>query len=275
MRGGAAASASRDAALGQSPADGRFRLGTGNEGNGAVTRRGPDADVPQRIEMHLHGVAPVTREHGIGALEGVAPHAPGETASALAGRGHGAARAQRARERGTVPVIGQMDDQVVAARPQRPMQRAVAGKPGQRPQRAPVASDRMDAGDGRLFLGRNWLLPWQRELKLEWDLGGSEGVIDTIVGMHRRLSEVAGGKLMVPVYWRLFRNLVTVHPLGGCRMGLGPESGVVDHRGEVFGYPRLYVADGSIVPRALGLNPSKTIAAVAEQIAERMLDSHG
>jgi choline dehydrogenase-like flavoprotein len=29
----------------------------------------------------------------------------------------------------------------------------------------------------------------------------------------------------------------------------------------------LYVADGVIVPEALGLNPSKTIAALAERIA--------
>jgi cholesterol oxidase len=50
-------------------------------------------------------------------------------------------------------------------------------------------------------------------------------------------------------------------------MGRSPADGVVDSRGAVFGYPGLYVADGAIVPRALGLNPSKTIAALAERIA--------
>jgi cholesterol oxidase len=44
--------------------------------------------------------------------------------------------------------------------------------------------------------------------------------------------------------------------------------GVVDHKGEVFGHPGLYIADGSIIPRAVGLNPSRTIAALAERIAE-------
>jgi cholesterol oxidase len=35
----------------------------------------------------------------------------------------------------------------------------------------------------------------------------------------------------------------------------------------VFKCPNLYVADGAVVPKAIGLNPSKTIAALAEHIA--------
>lgn len=64
------------------------------------------------------------------------------------------------------------------------------------------------------------------------------------------------------------RDLITPHPLGGANMGRSAAAGVVDHRGEVFGYRNLFVADGAIVPEALGLNPSKTIAALAERIAE-------
>jgi cholesterol oxidase len=48
------------------------------------------------------------------------------------------------------------------------------------------------------------------------------------------------------------------------------EQGVVNARGEVFGYPGLYVADGAILPQALGLNPSRTIAALAERIVDKM-----
>ena len=67
--------------------------------------------------------------------------------------------------------------------------------------------------------------------------------------------------------WSLFKNLVTLHPLGGCKMGASAETGVVDHLGQVFGYPNLYVVDGAILPTPFGRNPSHTIAALAERIA--------
>ena len=47
--------------------------------------------------------------------------------------------------------------------------------------------------------------------------------------------------------------------------------GVVDLWGEVFGHPGLDVVDGAAIPRPVGLNPSRTIAALAERIAARRL----
>ena len=44
--------------------------------------------------------------------------------------------------------------------------------------------------------------------------------------------------------------------------------GVTDAGGEVFGYPGLYVLDGGALPAATGVNPSHTIAAVAERNVE-------
>jgi cholesterol oxidase len=56
-------------------------------------------------------------------------------------------------------------------------------------------------------------------------------------------------------------------------MALDRTAGVVDGRGEVFGYPGLYVADGSIMPGAIGVNPSLTIAAVAERLSDGIRDA--
>jgi cholesterol oxidase len=70
---------------------------------------------------------------------------------------------------------------------------------------------------------------------------------------------------------------VTVHPLGGCVMGEGPEAGVVDDIGAVFDprtrgrvHPGLYVCDGSIIPVSLLANPLLTITAFAERAASRI-----
>ena len=60
-------------------------------------------------------------------------------------------------------------------------------------------------------------------------------------------------------------GLFTVHPLGGCSIGQSPDEGFTDHRGEVFGHPGLFVADGSLYPASPGIAPSMTIAALAER----------
>jgi cholesterol oxidase len=65
-------------------------------------------------------------------------------------------------------------------------------------------------------------------------------------------------------------GLFTVHPLGGCSMGRTAADGFTDHLGQVFGYPGLFVADGSLYPRSPGIAPSMTIAALAERQASLM-----
>jgi len=134
----------------------------------------------------------------------------------------------------------------------------------------PWFANGVDAGNGRLSLGRVWYAPFKKRLKLDWKLERSEKVFNTIVDMHKRLAEATGGKPWLSPTWTLFKDLITPHPLGGCKMGTSPENGVVDHRGQVFGYPNLYVACGAIIPQAIGLNPSRTIAAVAERVAALM-----
>ncbi len=57
----------------------------------------------------------------------------------------------------------------------------------------------------------------------------------------------------------------TAHLLGGCCMGTSAETGVIDAQHRVFGYPGLYVIDGSAISANPGVNPSLTITALAER----------
>ncbi len=57
------------------------------------------------------------------------------------------------------------------------------------------------------------------------------------------------------------------HPLGSCRMGMTPEHSVVDTVGKVWDTRELYVADGSMVPTSLGVNPQLAIMTLATRVA--------
>ena len=92
-------------------------------------------------------------------------------------------------------------------------------------------------------------------------------MVEAILAVHRSLTDATGGQLTPPLAWSLFRNLMTLHPLGGCAIGSSPADGVVNHLGQLFGHPNLYVVDGAMLPMSTGRNPSHTIAALAERIA--------
>jgi cholesterol oxidase len=61
-----------------------------------------------------------------------------------------------------------------------------------------------------------------------------------------------------------FDRPTTAHILGGCPMSETSESGVVDKQLKVHGYPDFYITDGSVIQGNIGVNPSFTIAAMAE-----------
>jgi choline dehydrogenase-like flavoprotein len=74
----------------------------------------------------------------------------------------------------------------------------------------------------------------------------------------------------------LSTGLITTHIQGTCRMGSDPERSVVDADGQSWDVKRLYVGDGSLVPRTLSVNPSLTIMALATRLAEHLdADPHG
>jgi len=67
----------------------------------------------------------------------------------------------------------------------------------------------------------------------------------------------------------------TAHILGGATMGRDATDGVCDASGRVFGYDNFFIADGSIVPANLGVNPALTITALSEYVMSGIPDKPG
>lgn len=63
------------------------------------------------------------------------------------------------------------------------------------------------------------------------------------------------------------------HPLGTCRIGYSEDDGVIDASGKVFGLQNVWVADGSVLPTSLGVNPQIGIMAMAHRIAHGLRDA--
>ena len=83
----------------------------------------------------------------------------------------------------------------------------------------------------------------------------------------RDIAARAGGELRTNPAWTLGERPVTVHAQGGCGMGT-----VTTEFGEVRGFSRLFVMDAATFPTSVGVNPSHTIAAVAERNIEHFIE---
>lgn len=69
-------------------------------------------------------------------------------------------------------------------------------------------------------------------------------------------------------------GVLSAHVNGTCRLGTDPETSGCTPDGERHGIPGLYVADGSLLPTAPGVNPQETIMALATVVAERIAARH-
>jgi len=127
-----------------------------------------------------------------------------------------------------------------------------------------------DAADGDMSIDE------AGHLQIDWHHPASMPLWREIENTLRTLTETPApgldGNLMLNPTWSAQKRLITVHPLGGCPMGDDDAHGVIDTNGEVFHYPNLFVTDGSIIPTAVGPNPSKTIGAMAERISQKIVE---
>lgn len=115
----------------------------------------------------------------------------------------------------------------------------------------------------RMRLRRRWFWPFGRLLCTEGDRIPTN--IPAANAFVERAAAELGGTPITSTFEILFDMPMTAHCIGGCVMGSDAEHGVIDAQHRVFGYRGLYVVDGSAVGANLGVNPSLTIAALAER----------
>ena len=115
-------------------------------------------------------------------------------------------------------------------------------------------------------------------IRISWDKAGQQQIFTRMNEEIRRHARALRGNFISNPTWSTFnlRHLITAHPLGGCPMGDDHFQGAVDPFGRVFAadgsvHTGLSVADGSLIPSALGVNPFLTISAVSEHFAERRI----
>ena len=70
-------------------------------------------------------------------------------------------------------------------------------------------------------------------------------------------------------------SVSAAHLMGGCGMGRGTADSVTDSFGRVHGIPWLFVADSSLFPDSLEINPYLTIMALADRTAEKISEEAG
>lgn len=117
--------------------------------------------------------------------------------------------------------------------------------------------------------GRYWLRG--KRLELDWRPASSEPYYAGVREQLRMLARALDGRFK-PTPLDRRRRSVSVHMVGGCPMGGDSRRGVVDRWGQVYGHPGLWIADGSVMPGPVGVNPSFTIAALADRFANAMLE---
>ena len=134
-----------------------------------------------------------------------------------------------------------------------------------------------DSAAGRLALDGD-------HLALSWPGAKDEAVykrLDEV--LDKMVSSVGGSYVKNPLAGTVMgQQPATAHPLGGVSMGREAADGVVSHKGQVFSgagstgvHEGLYVMDGSVIPRSLGVNPLLTITALAERAMLHMAQDNG
>ncbi len=132
-----------------------------------------------------------------------------------------------------------------------------------------------DSSEGRMVLKND-------RLEIVWPEIHDQALYKKYEEVMTKMIEELGGEYKPSPLSEMGGRKVTAHPLGGCGMGDSVETGVVNHKCQVFDagcgdvtqangeslnavHSGLYVCDGAVMPSSLGSNPMLTIAALAER----------
>ncbi len=136
-----------------------------------------------------------------------------------------------------------------------------------------------DSASGRFSLDDDRLV-------LSWPGANQEPVYARLdAALNAIVNEAGGSYVKNPLTGTVMgAQPATAHPLGGCGMGRDHSDGVVNHKGQVFDttsgfgtadvHDGLYVVDGAVIPRSLGVNPLLTITALAERALIHLAADH-
>ena len=119
--------------------------------------------------------------------------------------------------------------------------------------------------------------------QIHWPGVGAEPVYARVDAALTKAAEAVGARYIKSplAATNMGTKPTTAHPLGGCGMGQDAGEGVVNHKCQVFDgkgrestHSGLYVCDGSVIPRSIGVNPLLTITALAERAMVHLARDH-
>jgi cholesterol oxidase len=121
-------------------------------------------------------------------------------------------------------------------------------------------------------------------LRISWPRVGDSSIFGQSRDRLQRITAALQGTFITSLKWndKNEQTLLTGHPTGGCIMAEDAAAGVVNDRSQVFDgtsgtgvHPGLYVMDGAIIPRSIGVNPLLTLSALAERNCRHLAQERG
>jgi cholesterol oxidase len=134
-----------------------------------------------------------------------------------------------------------------------------------------------DDGQGRMFLKND-------RLRISWPNIGRAPVFEQTRKTLTAATKLLGGSFLTDMRGKDkgSQGLLTGHPTGGACMSESAETGVTNHKGQLYSstsgtetHQGLYCMDAAIIPRCIGVNPLLTISALAERCCEHMAKDEG